>query len=162
MRAALLVCALAGCGESVVNPCNVDLQIAAAIGGLGGSPCGAFSRGDPNYTDQAMLAAQLCVLNALMYTQSFHLAYDADSTDDPNAAVRAGWVGTVDPMTGMVTLHAYAGRGGGDMASKHDLVSAQTCDMITATPSCTPRVGVPCLTCVTSTKTGPATVACRG
>src|SRR5205814_1956122 len=91
---------------------------------------------------------------------------DADPTTGAVVAgLRAGWVGTAStttlesidasvPDAGLIPavtygVRTFAGRGGGDMASKEDLVSGVTCDTVNATQSCKPRVGTPCLTCTT-------------
>lgn len=168
-----------GCSETI-NVCNVDQQVDSVSSEPGVMDCGRFYRGDVNYTDDAMLAAQLCVLNAINNHSSFRLVYDADPTSGATiAGLRAGFVGTFGQTTldqidmsvpdGQsisalsVTLRSYAGRGGGDMASKDDLVSVQPCDKIDATQSCKPRIGTPCLTCTPPPAPRDiASVQCRG
>jgi hypothetical protein len=170
---------LAACADTI-NVCNVDQQVDSVSAEMGVMDCGRFYRGDVNYTDGAMLAAQLCVLNAINNHASFRLVYDADPTTGPTVAgLRAGFVGTfgfttidqvdmsipdgqsISAVT--VSLRSYAGRGGGDMASKDDLVSIQPCQSIDATQSCKPRVGTPCLTCTPPPAPRDiATVQCRG
>ena len=161
MRKALyaLACSMViGCGGKVINVCTVDQQVTNAT--AASINCGNFVRGSANYTDEAMLAAQRCVLNALTSKQAFFLVYDAESTTGKaEPTVRAAWIGTAGGVDGKLGLQAYAGRGGGDMASADDLVSAQVCDTIDAQQSCKPTVGLPCLTC---TSTQIATIVCRG
>jgi hypothetical protein len=179
MRAVLLCAALAalgGCTDVVINVCNVDQQVDTATAGTTVTDCGQFYRGSANYTDEAMVAAQLCVLNALAGKRGFRLVYDADPTKGPiEPGLRAGWVGIatqvpiesidaseVDGGPAMITIvqvRTYAGRGGGDMASKDDLVSVLPCDSVDAPQGCNPVVGTPCLTC-TTVELG--SVQCRG
>jgi len=180
MRAAFaLAILLGGCSETI-NVCNVDQQVDSASSGQGVIDCGRFYRGDVNYTDDAMLAAQLCVLNAINGHTSFRLVYDADPVSGPTlAGLRGGFVGnfgftTIDQLDMSIpdgqsisalsiSLRSFAGRGGGDMASKDDLVSVQSCVSIDATQSCKPRVGTPCLTCtLPPAPLDVATVQCRG
>ena len=176
---AAVACLATGC-DSVINVCNVDQQVEAAVSSGEIVDCGSFYRGGVNYTDDAMLAAQRCVLNAIASKSSFRLVYDADPTSGTiEPGLRAGWVGIsslvpiaeldlsadatfdagVAQQVPVLTIRAYAGRGGGDMASKDDLVSVLACDSVDATQSCKPRVGTPCLTCTTVAL---ASVQCRG
>ncbi len=155
----LVLAAAAGCSDDAsVFACTVDLQVLSSTG-TATPTCGTFTRGDVNYTDQAMLNAQLCVLNALQQKKSFSLLYDAATAGGAlDTGVRAGWVGNATP-NGTLLLRTLAGQGSGDASVRGSVVSTRSCDKIDATPSCRPRVGVPCLTC---TGTDPGAVACRG
>jgi hypothetical protein len=166
----------AGCSDAALNTCTVDLQLQIDIGTGTVTDCGTFDIGSDNYTDQAMLAAQGCVINAIAANQTFRLSYDAQTIDGIlQPGHRAGWDGIgvlipdvppdfagTDMGPPTMTLRSYAGRGGGDMSSSDDLVSVQPCDHIAPTENCTPTVGVPCLSCIKSPTTAVSTVSCHG
>jgi hypothetical protein len=150
--AATTAAALAGCGSGSAS-CTVD-AIAQADGvGLTVTECGDFTLGSAAYTDAAMQAAQTCVLSAVGGGSAFRLSYDAaDETRQVNG-LRAAYTGVVTPAG--LALRNYAGSGSGLGV----LVSGRTCTMVTATPNCTPEVGVPCLSCAGDDL---GAIVCRG
>jgi hypothetical protein len=143
---------LPGCGSGTQG-CTVDVIAAADVAGLNVTDCGDFTSGSAAYTDAAMATAQSCVLGAVNGGSAFRLSYDATDSNGKTTGLRAAFTGAVIP-TGL-SLRSYAGSGSGIS----ELVSGRSCTTVTATTSCTPRVGVPCLTCGGD---DPDTLVCRG
>lgn len=170
MRAALSPCfqlllatslssALAGCtSAAALVPCSVEQLVAGdASGSTDVFDVGNFVRGSANYTDVAMVSAQMDLLNAIKRGQAFRLVYDAfDASGGGATNLRAGWSGTL--RGGSLHLVTYAGRGNVDSPEEGDFVSSRSCETVVASPSCTPRVGVPCLQC---NGTDPGMIVCR-
>jgi hypothetical protein len=153
----LLVLLGGACGGNVTTDCTLDQY---TVGDLDAQDCGDFTFGDENYTEAAMVAAQRCVLNAIVRGRAFRLVYDANnvSTGGPGTGLRAGLVGSM--VGGVMHLTYYAAStSGADMSVKGDVVSAQVCETVVATPDCKPVVGEPCLQCGEML---PGTIACRG
>lgn len=158
MRALILTAlVLAACSPSAsVTTCSVDKLASADVVVENYADCGTFDRSSPNYTDVAMSAAQLCVLNAVSRKQGFYLAYDATEPGS-TTELRGAFTGVINDTGTLLVIHAYAGQGKVG-ASSFQLVSERTCTTLAAADVCSPAVGVPCLTC-----TGPDTgsIACR-
>lgn len=157
----LILLAAAACNEGALNLCTVDRQVDAQV--FRRDPvrdCGNFTRGDVNYTDEAMLSAQQCVLNAVVNKQTFRFVYDANATGGrADSGLRAAFVGLSGEEGLRIT--SLAGSNASDMASPYDFVSGQPCATLTATPSCKARIGVPCLTCM-ATEPSTGSIICRG
>lgn len=159
MRASSIVAALllGACGTPTSKTaCSIDQLATADVSLVNYADCGTFDRASPNYTDEAMLAAQLCVLNAVSRNQGFYLAYDA-SSDGSTTELRGGFSGVPNQAGTAVDIHAYAGKGTAG-ASSLKLVSSRKCVTLVASDLCAPAVGVPCLTC-TGDDTG--SIVCR-
>ncbi len=159
MRALLLgaLLACAACGERVATDCSIEQFVAADPTS---QSCGSFTRGTDNYTDEAMIAAQRCVLNAIVNQQAFQLVYDADdaATGGQTPGLRVGILGTVQGGDLRLTLYS-AYRAGGEASSSDDRVSSFACETIIATPGCKPVAGIPCLQCGSM---NPGQIVCRG
>ena len=159
MRALVLVAALVLCACSAptsITACSIDKLVTGDVGLVSFVDCGSFDHASPNYTDVAMTAAQLCVLNAVSRNQGFYLAYDA-SVDGSTTELRGGYSGVPNLAGTALEIRAYAGQGtAGESSLK--LVSSRKCATLVASDQCSPAVGVPCLTCA-----GPDTgsIVCR-
>ncbi|MEO6950558.1 MAG: hypothetical protein ABI321_02000 [Polyangia bacterium] len=148
---------LAACSPPAsITACSVDKLASADVSLVNYADCGTFDRGSPNYTNEAMTAAQLCVLNAVSRSQAFYLAYDA-TPDGSNTELRGAYSGVPNAAGDTLTIQSYAGRGTVG-ASSLKLVSERSCVTLTAADLCSPAVGVPCLTC-TSNDAG--SIQCR-
>ena len=150
--------ALACSSPKSLAPCDVDVIATGDVAMTSYVTCGAFSNGDVNYTDEAMAAAQACVLNAIKANRPYELVYDAaDQKGVVTGDLRVGWTGVVPMGMSTIVSHVYAGQGhDGDMGMLN--VSATTCMTVTASDDCTPSVVIPCLTC---TPMGTGTAVCR-
>jgi hypothetical protein len=158
VRRALLVIALASCGQGDPATCRLDPYAEAGLRGQTPTDCGAFTL-DPagGFSDTSMQAAHDCVLDAIAHAHAFTLFYDVG---DPNQHLRAGFTASLDASG---TLHeksyAYVGdslHGSGD---PRPVLTVQTCGSIEATAGgCVPMAGIPCLGCENR---GPLVTLCR-
>jgi hypothetical protein len=152
LLAALLVM-WSGAGCSGGEPsCAVEQFVDAAVQGQNPTDCGTFELGSALYTDEAMHAAQLCVLNAIARGSAFRLVYDA---------AQPGIKGAFSGRAGGTQLRSYAAEGRfGDAGSDFTpQASGRSCERVVETPSCSPKVGLPCLTCENP---GQASLLCTG
>jgi hypothetical protein len=147
LGAVALAAGLAACGPPAPT-CSLDAiltseeQLQTNV-----VPCGSFTLGDPVYTDDAMRAAQLCVLGAIQRKQAFTLRYDAKAADGDVRAAFAGTLRTAGDGTAVLRVRAFAASGQSPNSSSSPQVSVRTCDSLTATNGCRASVGAPCLIC---------------
>jgi hypothetical protein len=154
----LLLCVAGGCSPSS-SACRVDTYVASdELGQAHVRDCGQFvlqPSPDPAYTDEAMAAAQTCVLGALGPTPSpFELTFDVR---DRIQHLRAGLSGAMSD--GKLRLHAYAFVGDtlGGSYDPRPAVTGHSCESLAAAIDCTPAVGRPCLACQNP---GPSEILC--
>ena len=156
-RVAPFAVIVAACGNAAVVPCSVEQSVTAEVAGNQAFDVGTFVRGSANYTDAAMVSAQSDLLNAVKRGQTFRLVYDANDAAMGNSQrLQAGWSGAL--RGGVLRLSTYAGEVDAKDPTVGLLVTSRSCDIVQATPGCTPTVGVPCLECI-----GPdtGTIVCR-
>ncbi len=147
---------VAGCGSSTAT-CDVETLVDHDLAAFPAAvDCGAApDAGDPS------AAAQACVLSALAAGSAFKLVY---RVPDPTSDLRAAFTG-LPQAGGRVAVHAFAFSGDrpGVAGDAHATISFHTCESdgttpaLTATPSCTPSPGHPCLSC---THAGAGSILC--
>ena len=140
----LLLTAACSGGKTAGTPCSIDQSVEVDAPAAAVDDCGTFDRGALNYTDEALSAAQLCVLNDITNKRSFRLIYDAVAVSG-TTVVRAAFTGVA--QSGALRLRTYAGQGGADMSTSGSLVSERDCAALLASSGCKPSAGIPCLDC---------------
>jgi hypothetical protein len=153
----LLLCA-AGCSPSSAA-CRVDTYVASdELGQANVNDCGQFTLYDATYTDEAMAAAQACVLRAVGPTPSpFTLVYDVYDQAHQVQHLRGGYTGALSGGKLRLGVYGFVGDTLGGSLDPRPEVTRGSCQSLTARTNCTPAIGQPCLDCG---EPGPTEILC--